>query len=155
MATVTSIAQIPNPFRAVAEYPPTLPYVGQDSVYHRLQDFTRSIDAEEQAHFMALYGDWAIGKSRLAHELIAQFCGKSVGWTLTTGQPAAPLLHSLPDNGDILPLFVPFVNAIRFEGGDFTDGFYLIHDHQHAAHLPAGHLTQRRHDPRRAFGVGE
>lgn len=121
MATVISIAQIPNPFRAVAEYPPTLPYVGQDSVYHRLQDFTRSIDAEEQAHFMALYGDWAIGKSRLAHELIAQFCGKSVGWTLTTGQPAAPLLHSLPDNGDILPLFVPFVNAIRFEGGDFTD----------------------------------
>lgn len=115
MATAISLAQTPSPFRAVAEYPPTLPYIGQDEVYHRLQNFAQSISAEPYAHFMALFGAWAIGKSRLAHELIAQFCGQGVGWTLTTGQPAAPLLQPLEQGGEILPLFVPFVDAIRFQ----------------------------------------
>lgn len=115
MTTIPSLTLVKSPFKAVAEYPPTLPYIGQDEAYHRLQDFTQSIHDEQQSHFLALFGAWAIGKSRLAHELIAQFCGQNVGWTLTSGKLAEPLLLPLQDGGDILPLFVSFVDAIRFQ----------------------------------------
>ena len=114
MATI-SLTTVKNPFKAVAEYPPSLPYVGQDNAYYRLQDFTQSMRAEEQAHFLALFGDWAIGKSRLAHELVAQFCGESHGWTLTTGASAEPLLRPLAQGSEILPLFVSFVDVINFQ----------------------------------------
>lgn len=115
MTLATSLVNVKSPFKAVAEYPPAFPYVGQDSAYHRLLDFTQSMRAEEQAHFLALFGPWAIGKSRLAHELVAQFCGQSHGWTLTDGQAAESLLAPLTQGGDVLPLFVPFVDVINFQ----------------------------------------
>lgn len=115
MATITSLARIRCPFKAVAEYPPTLPYVGQDEAYHRLVDFTDSMRRETESHFLAAYGDWAIGKSRLAHELIAQFCGQSRGWLLSDGSGAGPLLQPLAEGGSVVPLFVSFVDALNFE----------------------------------------
>ncbi|MGH2514372.1 MAG: hypothetical protein ACRDHP_01825, partial [Ktedonobacterales bacterium] len=115
MATITSLAKIRCPFKAVAEYPPTLPYVGQDDSYYRLQDFTDSIRRESEAHFFAAYGDWAIGKSRLAHELIAQFCGQSRGWMLGDGTSASTLLQPFAGGGTVVPLFVSFVDALNFE----------------------------------------
>ncbi|MGH2501117.1 MAG: hypothetical protein ACRDID_01240, partial [Ktedonobacterales bacterium] len=115
MVMTISLKDVKSPFKAVAEYPPTLPYIGQDSAYYRLQDFAQAMRAEEQAHFLALFGAWAIGKSRLAHELIAQFCGESQGWTLTNGQRAEPLLKPLSQGGDVVPLFVSFVDVINFQ----------------------------------------
>lgn len=125
MVTTSALVNVKSPFKAVAAYPPTLPYIGQDSAYHRLQDFAQSMRAEEQSHFLALYGDWAIGKSRLAHELIAQFCGASCGWTLTTGERAEPLLTPLAQGGEVLPLFVSFVEVITFEQFDIDVGTVL------------------------------
>lgn len=115
MVTTISLQGVKSPFKAVAEYPPALPYIGQDSAYYRLQSFAQAMRAEEQAHFLALFGDWAIGKSRLAHEVIAQFHSQSKGWILTTGQHAEPLLTPLMQGGDVIPLFVSFVDVINFE----------------------------------------
>lgn len=115
MVTITSLTKVRCPFKAVAEYPPTLPYVGQDDSYHRLQDFTGSIQREPESHFLAAFGDWAIGKSRLAHELIAQFCGQSRGWLLSDGSSANPVLQPFSQGGSIVPLFVSFLDALNFE----------------------------------------
>ncbi|HEX6798421.1 MAG TPA: hypothetical protein VF116_11990 [Ktedonobacterales bacterium] len=112
----TQLEGVKCPFRAVAEYPPALPYVGQNDCYHRLKDFTQSIVAEEAAHFFAIYGDWAMGKSRLAHELVAQACGKSQGWLLSDGEAAGPLLRPVTDGGGVFPLFVSFANVLSFQG---------------------------------------
>ncbi len=122
MAAVVQLQGVKCPFKAVAEYPPALPYIGQDDCFHRLRDFTSSIQQEEQAHFLAIFGDWAIGKSRLAHELIAQFCGQSPGWTLSDGRQETLLLHPLAQGGAILPLFVSFVDALSFERFGFDVG---------------------------------
>src|SRR5579885_2281307 len=115
MAAAVQLQGVKCPFKAVAEYPPALPYIGQDACFHRLRDFTSSIQQEEQAHFLAVFGDWAIGKSRLAHELIAQFCGQSMGWTLSDGRQDTQMLRPLAQGGTILPLFVSFVDALTFE----------------------------------------
>ncbi|HEU5452279.1 MAG TPA: hypothetical protein VFU76_09855, partial [Terriglobales bacterium] len=103
------------PFRAVAEYPPTLPYVGQDICYHRLNDFAQSMQVDEAAHFFAIFGDWAMGKSRLAHELVAQACGTSQGWLLSNGTQAKALLRPAADGGAVFPLFISFVNVLTFQ----------------------------------------
>ena len=113
---VTQLVGVQSPFRAVAEYPPLLPYVGQNDCYHRLADFAESMLAEEQAHFFAIYGDWAMGKSRLAHELVAQVCGTSQGWLLSDGTRAAPLLRPLAEGGALVPLFISFLDVLKFQG---------------------------------------
>ncbi len=115
MTTAIALKDVKSPFKAVAEYPPTLPYIGQDSAYFRLQGFAEVMRSEEEAHFLALFGDWAIGKSRLAHELIAQFSGQNCGWMLSDGTQTAPLLLPLTAGGDVVPLFVSFVDAYNFQ----------------------------------------
>jgi hypothetical protein len=113
-ATTVQLAGVKCPFKAVAKYPPTLPYIGQDSCYYRLRDFTGSIRYEDEAHFLAISGNWAIGKSRLAHELVAQACGQSSGWILSNGDQAEPLLQSPKDGSVIMPLFVSLVEVLYF-----------------------------------------
>lgn len=106
-----------NPFseQGVSKYPPVAPLVGQIEVHERIQDMLDVMGSENGSCFRAIFGDWGIGKTRLAHELVAEICGKSRGWIIR--QPDGKvdrtfLLGSLQETG-ILPIFTTFADVLK------------------------------------------
>lgn len=109
------LAKVKNPFNEVSVYPPILPYVGQSEAHDRLAEFVREMNQGPESVFCAVYGDWAIGKSRLAHELIAEVYGEDQGWLLKESPSKMNrLLGDVKDTG-VLPLFIPYVKVLNFE----------------------------------------
>jgi len=112
--------QIPargNPFseQGVSKYPPVTPLVGQFEAHQRIKDLLEIMREETGSCFRAIFGDWGIGKTRLAHELIAEVCGQSKGWIVRdeTGQARKKwLLRPLHEDG-ILPIFTTFADILQ------------------------------------------
>lgn len=106
-----------NPFseQGVSKYPPVAPLVGQLEVYQRIEDMVEAMHDERGSCFRAIFGDWGIGKTRLAHELVAEVCGQSKGWIIRGSDGRVRktyLLGSLEDSG-ILPVFTTFTDVLK------------------------------------------
>jgi hypothetical protein len=106
-----------NPFseQGVSKYPPITPLVGQPVVYQRLEELLETMREQVGSCFRVVYGDWGIGKTRLAHELVAEACNLSQGWLVkipgnTTEHKR--LLKPLSEEG-ILPIFTTFTDILR------------------------------------------
>jgi len=106
-----------NPFseQGVSQYPPAAPLVGQLKVYERIQDLLKIMLEEKGSCFRAVYGDWGIGKTRLAHELIASACDKSRGWIVpqVDGHPKRTTLLAPLEKSGILPVYVTFADILQ------------------------------------------
>lgn len=106
-----------NPFseQGVSKYPPVTPLVGQSEVYLRLEDLLEAMQEETRSCFRAIYGDWGIGKTRLAHEFVAEACDLSHGWLVKLPGKSIErksLLKPLATGG-ILPIFTTFADILR------------------------------------------
>jgi hypothetical protein len=106
-----------NPYseQGVSKYPPVAPLVGQLQVFQRIQDMLEAMREETGSCFRAIFGDWGIGKTRLAHELVAEVCQKSKGWVIRDplGKVIKTcLLESLSKSG-ILPVFTTFTDILK------------------------------------------
>ena len=66
----------------VSGYPLTHPIVGQTKFFNQFRHFIHLVDDESEkfAHVFAIIGQWGIGKSRLAYELMSQINDTSPGW---------------------------------------------------------------------------
>jgi len=109
------LTNIKCPFSEVSVYPPELPYVGQQKAHDQLQEFIRDMKRGPESVFCAVYGDWAIGKSRLAHEIVAEVCGEDHDWLLSDGPEHGNQLIGPIHQAGVLPLFVPYVKVLNFE----------------------------------------
>ena len=116
-----------NPFseQGVSKYPPVAPLVGQLEVYRRIEDMVKAMRDETGSCFRAIFGDWGIGKTRLAHELVAEVCGQSKGWIIrgSDGQVRKTCLLSSLEESGILPVFTTFTDVLRMpeEGIDLRN----------------------------------
>lgn len=109
-----------NPFSAqgVSQYPPLAPLVGQPRVLGALQELLADLRDGEGGAFCVVYGDWGIGKTRLAHELVAEVTGKSAGWLAGDEAPRA-LLRPLAEDG-VLTVFCTLIDVVKAP----TEGLY-------------------------------
>lgn len=66
----------------VSSYPLSHPIVGQGEFFQTFKNFIHVVDQESErfAHVFAIIGQWGVGKSRLAYELISQINDSSCGW---------------------------------------------------------------------------
>jgi len=98
-----------NPFSdiAVSKYPLDAEMVGQKDVFDELKKFIDNSLKMEGSRFFILSGEWGAGKTRLAHELIAEYTGKSLGW-IVNGE----FKTILSKGKDILPLFITYRDVI-------------------------------------------
>jgi hypothetical protein len=106
-----------NPYseQGVSKYPPILPIVGQPDVYRRLEEMIEAMREETGSCFRTIYGDWGIGKTRLAHELVAEACGQSRGWIvkLTGDDGKRRTLLDFMGSGGVLPVYTNFADIIQ------------------------------------------
>jgi DNA polymerase III delta prime subunit len=119
------ISKVRNPFNEVSVYPPLLPYVGQEEAHDRLAEFISEMNQGLESVFFAVYGDWAIGKSRLAHELISEVCGEDRGWMLKDSAMETNRLLGPINKKGILPLFIPYSRVLNFESFGITSADVL------------------------------
>src|SRR3990170_4357677 len=117
MMTLEPNRKTSNPFseQGVSKYPPVTPLVGQPVVYHRLEELLEAMREQTGSCFRVVYGDWGIGKTRLAHELVAEVCDLSHGWLVKP--PNKPiqnmkLLQPLSKDG-VLPVLITFADVLR------------------------------------------
>lgn len=109
------LTKVKNPFNEVSVYPPILPYVGQADAHDRLKEFIAEMNQGQESVFCAIFGDWAIGKSRLAHELISEVYGENRGWLLKDSPIGDNRLLKQISLMGALPLFIPYVKVLNFE----------------------------------------
>ena len=105
-----------NPFseQGVSRYPSVAPMVGQREVFACIEDMIQVMRSETGSCFRAVYGDWGIGKTRLAHELVGEACGQSKGWIIRTGNGQARKCYPLGrirETG-IVPAFTTFADIL-------------------------------------------
>lgn len=107
-----------NPFSdiAVSKYPPDAEMIGQKTVFNGLKFFienslnlsNRPIDKMEGSRFFILSGEWGAGKTRLAHELIAEYTGRSLRWIIN-GESTESILSK---EKKVLPLYIAYRDVI-------------------------------------------
>jgi hypothetical protein len=98
----------------VSAFPPEAPMVGQETVYRHLSNSLGNFDPRPgaSAWFGLLTSTWGGGKTRTAHELVAQSVGQSKGWINQKGERLPPVLK--PDFADgVLPVMVSYKRIIK------------------------------------------
>jgi hypothetical protein len=105
-----------NPWNeyGVSAFPPGAPMVGQEAVHRHLSGALANFQPRPgaSAWFGLLTSTWGGGKTRTAHELVAQSVGQSAGWIDRTGTRLAPVLK--PDFADgVLPVMISYKRVIR------------------------------------------
>lgn len=127
----------------VSDYPPHDPLVGQSRFFRRYRTFIHTVDheADHFAHVFAVEAEWGRGKSRLAHELVAQINDCSKGWYVRgpDGKLENQQLFDQAGQDRYLALYIRYSQvASDYENSDNWFGFGL-----YKALLP---LATRRFD---------
>lgn len=105
-----------NPFQkqGVSKYPLLGNMVGQDLIYTRLEGFKEISTNSTDCAFYTIFGDWGAGKTRIAHELIAERTGNSKTWLIADKEGKFNQKKILNQESTIIPLFIKFEEVFEF-----------------------------------------